>query len=69
MRKLGRTQKNFLSHMADRKLARWSAGSSWHWGGRTATVRLCESLVKRGFLCKEADVYYLTPAGLEAANG
>lgn len=50
MRKLGRIQEEVLLILNRRE--HWFAQCGWHWGGYNETARLCESLVKRGYVAK-----------------
>jgi hypothetical protein len=49
MMKLGRKQKVALETLLDRNGGKWSPGCGWTWNTRSETLRLLDSLVKRGF--------------------
>ena len=66
MRHLGETQKNVLAALATH--GGWPGG--WYWGTYSGTVRICNSLVKRGLAqvkkTKSYDQFFsITPEGLK----
>jgi hypothetical protein len=48
---LGKRQQVVLRYLGERR--EWYGGCGWHWGTYSETVRLMESLVRRGLVTKE----------------
>jgi hypothetical protein len=52
--KLGATQQSIIGCLKEKR--GWSAGCGWIWGTYSETVRVLESLVRRGIVQKEEEV-------------
>lgn len=62
MRPLGENQKDWLDTVV--QFGRWDRFSGYLWDTTSGTVRLCESLERRGLLKKEGDGWTPTEAGI-----
>ncbi len=51
MKKLGETQRDVLRSLKNHN-GYWHAGCGWNWDTFSGTVRIMESLLKRGFVEK-----------------
>lgn len=74
-RPLGENQRYLLRSMATRHDGRWHPGCGWYWANTSTTVRMLDSLVKRGLLAKYDDkpgypngVWEITDAGQAEAK-
>ena len=54
MNKLGKTQLDILKVLSEDRTGRYYPGCGWIWGNHSETVRILESLVKRGMIIKES---------------
>lgn len=64
MKKLGKNQEGVLGCLKRHNGFRgFGIGCGWYWNTRTGTIKICESLVKRGFAELKDDRYYITDAG------
>jgi DNA-binding PadR family transcriptional regulator len=52
MRGIGANQRDVIGHMMLRTRGAWWAGCGWNWGSSSQTVRVLESLVRRGLVTK-----------------
>lgn len=78
-RALGSNQVQALRCLADHNNGTWYPDAGWVWGNTSTTVRLLDSLVKRGLATKEMrrykripedyPFYEITEAGREASSG
>lgn len=62
MKKLGKNQESVLGCLK-RHNGFSDVGCGWYWSTIAGTVKICESLVKRGFAELKEDRYYITDAG------
>lgn len=61
MKKLGRTQLDFLKYLVDSPRG-WCYNCGWIWGNPSTTRKLLESLFKRGLVFKQEQTH--TPRGV-----
>jgi hypothetical protein len=61
MRKLGDNQRITLQSLLEHR--GWSPGCGWVWNNYSGTVRLLDSLVRRGLAAKTGTEYRITEAG------
>ncbi|MGL5386667.1 MAG: hypothetical protein ACRDCA_12565 [Serratia sp. (in: enterobacteria)] len=65
--KLGKNQQSCLEWLYSRK--GWFPGCGWIWNGRSGTIRIMESLVKKGVAVKSGSAatpqYTINKKGLE----
>jgi hypothetical protein len=47
---LGRRQRAVLKTLAERNNGEWFPGCGWHWGNKSTTIKLLDSLVRRGLV-------------------
>lgn len=68
MSRLGETQRDVLWSLIQHK--EWHSGSGWHWNNFSETVRIMESLVKRGLVDKaqEKRPWSVTPITVYTIN-
>lgn len=52
-RPLGANQRSALRCLAERNSGTWYPGAGWVWANTSTTVRLLDSLVRRGLATKE----------------
>ncbi len=64
--KLGKTQRSVLKSLADRSGV-WFDGCGWLWSSRSMTVRILDSLVRRGLV--EVDLAEASRPGYDFVNG
>ena len=60
-RALGENQRHALRCLAERNGGTWYPGAGWVWSNVSSTVRLLDSLVRRGLATKEMRRYERIP--------
>jgi hypothetical protein len=65
MTKLGATQLSLLRFMADPRRGTWYAGCGWMLGNPSTTVRILESLARRGLVADISDEKTWTSGGAQ----